>query len=151
MGVRGVGCRLGNCARRLGARWPGRRLQGFARACVTLQAFVKCPYVCVQAACKRFGEHCKQHGIPLATKRGFSLSYDTDVPRQTGLSGSSAIIYSGGRVGDLVDGTSSPTTFPNLPAHEAGACYKLYVSSHALTCAPPAVRLHTHLPHSHAL
>eukprot|EP00198_Chlamydomonas_reinhardtii_P010397 XP_001699734.1 predicted protein [Chlamydomonas reinhardtii] len=26
--------------------------------------------------------------------RGFSLSYDTDVPRQTGLSGSSAIIYS---------------------------------------------------------
>ncbi|KAG2436323.1 hypothetical protein HXX76_006633 [Chlamydomonas incerta] len=46
------------------------------------------------AACKRFGEHCKQHGIQLAPKRGFSLSYDTNVPRQTGLSGSSAIIYS---------------------------------------------------------
>ncbi|KAG2454510.1 hypothetical protein HYH02_000357 [Chlamydomonas schloesseri] len=46
------------------------------------------------AACKRFGEHCQQHGIPLPPRRGFSLSYDTNVPRQTGLSGSSAIIYS---------------------------------------------------------
>lgn len=46
--------------------------------------------VLMQAMCKRFTEYCKQHSIPLPM-RNFSLEYDTNIPRQAGLSGSSAI------------------------------------------------------------
>ncbi|GLC39983.1 hypothetical protein PLESTB_001630000 [Pleodorina starrii] len=56
------------------------------------------------AATKRFAQYCEQNGIPLRNHEsgdggsggggGFTLSYDTNVPRQTGLAGSSAIIYS---------------------------------------------------------
>ena len=43
------------------------------------------------ATCKKFSEHCRTHGIPLE-ERAFTLTYETDVPRQVGLAGSSAII-----------------------------------------------------------
>jgi glucuronokinase len=43
------------------------------------------------AACKKFTEYCLDHDIRLP-KRGFTLSYDTNIPRQVGLAGSSAII-----------------------------------------------------------
>lgn len=43
------------------------------------------------ATCTRFYEHCQEHGIPLP-ERNFTLSYTTDIPRQVGLAGSSAII-----------------------------------------------------------
>eukprot|EP00878_Enallax_costatus_P037159 GHUV01041959.1.p1 GENE.GHUV01041959.1~~GHUV01041959.1.p1 ORF type:complete len:148 (+),score=24.89 GHUV01041959.1:895-1338(+) len=45
----------------------------------------------LKAICKRFFEHCRQaeHQLP---GKGFKLSYDTNIPRQAGLSGSSAII-----------------------------------------------------------
>ncbi|EFJ46428.1 hypothetical protein VOLCADRAFT_105558 [Volvox carteri f. nagariensis] len=49
------------------------------------------------AAVKRFAQYCKEKHIPLSVPMnggGFTLSYDTNVPRQTGLAGSSAIIYS---------------------------------------------------------
>ncbi|GFR46070.1 hypothetical protein Agub_g7499 [Astrephomene gubernaculifera] len=48
------------------------------------------------ATCNRFVKYCRQHNIPLQqhADRGFTLSYDTNIPRQTGLAGSSAIIYS---------------------------------------------------------
>ncbi|KAG2493174.1 hypothetical protein HYH03_008596 [Edaphochlamys debaryana] len=51
------------------------------------------------AACKRFAEYCRDHGVrlePPASRKGmgFTLSYETTVPRQTGMAGSSAIIYS---------------------------------------------------------
>lgn len=52
-----------------------------------------------QATCKRFSEYCAQHDVPLNPPAppysGFVLSYDSTIPRQTGLSGSSAIINSG--------------------------------------------------------
>ena len=43
------------------------------------------------AICKVFYSHCIQHGIALK-EQNFTLSYDTNIPRQAGLSGSSAII-----------------------------------------------------------
>ncbi|XP_071730363.1 glucuronokinase 1-like [Rutidosis leptorrhynchoides] len=43
------------------------------------------------AICKVFTKYCKEQGIHLHSKN-FSLSYDTNIPRQTGLSGSSAIV-----------------------------------------------------------
>ncbi|KAK9052386.1 hypothetical protein SSX86_029015 [Deinandra increscens subsp. villosa] len=44
----------------------------------------------LMATCKVFTSYCKEQGIHLHSKN-FSLSYDTNIPRQTGLSGSSAI------------------------------------------------------------
>lgn len=45
----------------------------------------------LQATCKRFYHYCAEHGIALA-KRNFTLKYDTNIPRQVGLAGSSAIV-----------------------------------------------------------
>ncbi|XP_046854466.1 uncharacterized protein LOC124447545 [Xenia sp. Carnegie-2017] len=45
----------------------------------------------LQATCKKFYQFCSDHGIALA-KRNFTLSYDTNIPRQVGLAGSSAIV-----------------------------------------------------------
>jgi hypothetical protein len=47
-----------------------------------------------QAASKAFCEFCSSRGIVLQQK-GFDLSYDTNIPRQLGLSGSSAIVCAG--------------------------------------------------------
>eukprot|EP00667_Euglena_gracilis_P006180 EG_transcript_6230 len=45
----------------------------------------------LQATCKRFAELCRQVGVE-TRGRNFTLSYDTNIPRQVGLAGSSAII-----------------------------------------------------------
>ncbi|XP_021767481.1 glucuronokinase 1-like [Chenopodium quinoa] len=45
----------------------------------------------LMAICKIFYKYCKKHYIDLH-ERNFTLSYDTNIPRQTGLSGSSAIV-----------------------------------------------------------
>jgi glucuronokinase len=45
----------------------------------------------IKAAIKRFAEYCAEEGIPLH-ERNFALRYETDIPRQVGLAGSSAII-----------------------------------------------------------
>ncbi|KAL0431618.1 UNVERIFIED_CONTAM: Glucuronokinase [Sesamum radiatum] len=45
----------------------------------------------LMAICRIFHRHCKDNGISLH-ERNFTLSYDTNIPRQTGLSGSSAIV-----------------------------------------------------------
>ncbi|XP_024975937.1 glucuronokinase 1 [Cynara cardunculus var. scolymus] len=45
----------------------------------------------LMATCKVFNKYCKEQGIDLHNNN-FSLSYDTNIPRQTGLSGSSAIV-----------------------------------------------------------
>ncbi|XP_062506583.1 uncharacterized protein LOC134183132 [Corticium candelabrum] len=45
----------------------------------------------LQATCKKFYEYCASRGIALA-KRNFTLSYETNIPRQVGLAGSSAIV-----------------------------------------------------------
>lgn len=45
----------------------------------------------IKAAIKRFAEYCHVKGIPLGSQN-FSLRYETNVPRQVGLAGSSAII-----------------------------------------------------------
>ncbi|XP_076061938.1 uncharacterized protein LOC143037500 isoform X2 [Oratosquilla oratoria] len=45
----------------------------------------------LQATCKKFYFYCAQRGIALA-RRNFTLSYDTNIPRQVGLAGSSAIV-----------------------------------------------------------
>lgn len=45
----------------------------------------------MQATCKKFYQYCAEHGIALA-RRNFTLKYDTNIPRQVGLAGSSAII-----------------------------------------------------------
>jgi len=68
----------------------------------------------VKAAIKRFAEHCAEKGIPLR-KQNFSLRYDSDIPRQVGLGGSSAIVTATLRA--LMDfyGVDIPKeTLPNL-------------------------------------
>ncbi|KAL9289974.1 putative glucuronokinase [Arabidopsis thaliana] len=45
----------------------------------------------LMAICKVFRNYCKENDIQLH-QANFSLSYDTNIPRQTGLSGSSAIV-----------------------------------------------------------
>ncbi|KAI5341255.1 PREDICTED: glucuronokinase [Prunus dulcis] len=45
----------------------------------------------LMAICKVFLDYCKENEIQLEA-RNFTLSYDTNIPRQTGLSGSSAIV-----------------------------------------------------------
>lgn len=45
----------------------------------------------MQATCKVFHEFCASKGIAIA-RRNFTLSYDTNIPRQVGLAGSSAIV-----------------------------------------------------------
>eukprot|EP00877_Chromochloris_zofingiensis_P005287 jgi/Chrzof1/1475/Cz10g09080.t1 len=45
----------------------------------------------LMATCKRFHEYCRDKAISVPQK-GFNLSYDTNIPRQAGLSGSSAIV-----------------------------------------------------------
>lgn len=45
----------------------------------------------LMATCKKFSEYCLDHGIALPNKN-FSVSYDTNIPRQVGLAGSSAIV-----------------------------------------------------------
>ncbi len=45
----------------------------------------------MQATCKRFYQHCFEHGVAIA-RRNFSLAYGTNIPRQVGLAGSSAIV-----------------------------------------------------------
>ncbi|CAI0456975.1 unnamed protein product [Linum tenue] len=45
----------------------------------------------LMAICKVFYNYCREHKISLH-QRKFALSYDTNIPRQAGLSGSSAIV-----------------------------------------------------------
>ncbi|KAJ4729317.1 Glucuronokinase 1 [Melia azedarach] len=45
----------------------------------------------LMAICKVFYKYCKDNKIALHS-RNFTMSYDTNIPRQTGLSGSSAIV-----------------------------------------------------------
>jgi glucuronokinase len=45
----------------------------------------------VKAAIKKFHDHCVQNGIPLVP-RNFTIRYETSIPRQVGLAGSSAMI-----------------------------------------------------------
>jgi len=45
----------------------------------------------IKAAIKRFSEYCEQHQIELP-KENFSIRYDSTIPRQVGLAGSSAIV-----------------------------------------------------------
>jgi len=43
------------------------------------------------ATCRRFADYCHQRAIPLR-KANFTLEYETDIPRQFGLGGSSAMV-----------------------------------------------------------
>lgn len=45
----------------------------------------------VKATIKRFVDYCERKGLPLH-RRTFSIRYESDIPRQVGLAGSSAII-----------------------------------------------------------
>ncbi|XP_034403875.1 glucuronokinase with putative uridyl pyrophosphorylase [Cyclopterus lumpus] len=45
----------------------------------------------LQATCKKFYQFCSKQGLAL-TKQNFTLKYDTNIPRQVGLAGSSAIV-----------------------------------------------------------
>ncbi|MDQ3010115.1 MAG: GHMP kinase [Acidobacteriota bacterium] len=45
----------------------------------------------IKASIKRFAEYCQENEIKLAAEN-FSLRYDSDIPRQVGLAGSSAIV-----------------------------------------------------------
>ncbi|CAO3639628.1 unnamed protein product [Cunninghamella blakesleeana] len=44
------------------------------------------------ACIKVFYQYCQQNGIPLDTSIGFQILFETNIPRQVGLAGSSAII-----------------------------------------------------------
>ncbi len=46
----------------------------------------------IKAAIKRFHDYCHQNDRPLDESRSFTISYETDIPRLVGLSGSSAIV-----------------------------------------------------------
>ena len=43
------------------------------------------------ATCRRFADYCQERSIPLR-KANFTLEYETDIPRQFGLGGSSAMV-----------------------------------------------------------
>lgn len=45
----------------------------------------------IYASCKRFYEYCLENAIPLS-ERTFTIEYETNIPRQVGLGGSSAIV-----------------------------------------------------------
>src|SRR5882757_7413614 len=45
----------------------------------------------IKATIKRFVEHCHERGLPVHDRK-FSIRYQTTIPRQVGLAGSSAII-----------------------------------------------------------
>ena len=45
----------------------------------------------IHASCKKFHQYCRNHNIELQDKN-FTVSYETNIPRQVGLGGSSAII-----------------------------------------------------------
>lgn len=45
----------------------------------------------IMGTCKKFFERCVYEGVALP-KRNFTISYDTNIPRQVGLAGSSAIV-----------------------------------------------------------
>jgi len=45
----------------------------------------------IYATCKKFREYCVHHGIRVP-KRNFTITYETTIPRQVGLGGSSAIV-----------------------------------------------------------
>ncbi|OBZ81169.1 Glucuronokinase 1, partial [Choanephora cucurbitarum] len=46
----------------------------------------------LQACCKVFYTHCQANNIPICTNQGFQMMFETNIPRQVGLAGSSAII-----------------------------------------------------------
>ncbi|KAI8073514.1 ribosomal protein S5 domain 2-type protein [Gilbertella persicaria] len=46
----------------------------------------------LQACCKVFYTYCQSHQIPIDTHQGFRMMFETNIPRQVGLAGSSAII-----------------------------------------------------------
>lgn len=46
----------------------------------------------IKAAVKRFFDYCHQHNLDVDPKRSFSISYESDIPRLVGLSGSSSIV-----------------------------------------------------------
>ena len=46
------------------------------------------------AACSVFGRRCRELGVELPADAGFTLAYETCIPRGAGLSGSSAIVGS---------------------------------------------------------
>lgn len=46
----------------------------------------------VKAAIKGFAEYCFRRGISLDQRRNFSIRYETTIPRQVGMAGSSAIV-----------------------------------------------------------
>ena len=43
----------------------------------------------LQATCKAFGDRCSRVGLIIHRQRGFRMSYDTNIPRMVGLSGTS--------------------------------------------------------------
>ncbi len=47
----------------------------------------------IYATCKRFSEYCRENNLALNT-RNYTIRYDSTIPRQVGLGGSSAIITS---------------------------------------------------------
>lgn len=46
----------------------------------------------LQACCKVFYSHCRDNRIDIDTRQGFRMMFETNIPRQVGLAGSSAII-----------------------------------------------------------
>lgn len=46
----------------------------------------------LQACCKVFYTYCNKNEIPIETRQGFKMMFETNIPRQVGLAGSSAII-----------------------------------------------------------
>jgi glucuronokinase len=54
----------------------------------------------IKAAVKKFHEYCRKNDHPLH-ERSFTISFESDIPRLVGLSGSSAIIVAGSRHSEL--------------------------------------------------
>lgn len=78
----------------------------------------------VKAAIKRFAEYCAEQGIPLHD-RNFSLRYDSEIPRQVGLAGSSAIVTATIRAlmefyGVEVQREKLPNLVLSVETHEVG-------------------------------
>jgi len=68
----------------------------------------------LQATCKKFFEFCLNNGIALV-KKNFALSYDTNIPRQVGLAGSSGIVTATMRCLFDFFGVSEEISRPRMP------------------------------------
>lgn len=100
--------------------------------------------ILLQATCKRFHEYCTENGITLP-RRNFTLTYDTDIPRQVRAgSGSAATRRGHGGAGVNWRAEGAPHAFARLKGSSAAHPFQqsFFLLSGFLLTEAPAVSHH---------